>query len=599
MGGGSILSPGSNGAPGMGGLLGNDGLVALPGAASVISCVENPAQCIASYVEGDISSAFLNWIGPEGAPVAPLIGQYGWAVISALVLTDSPTIAAQQLQGLFNNTTFLQWVENLTATAAVNQGLPVDLAVNLGNAVAYLIQQSIGEPAVFDALTDLFNGLDYLSAAEYAASYVADWGKYGLEYTEYLGELGLWELCPFDCGPEPTPPSEPSWSTADLVEDLTDGLQEQLLTFFSDGGVQTQIATAVASVFTVVVDGVPASQTPSWWVGGGSSTALADYAGHLGAVSLVGEDNPALEDVAAVISAATAPLLDAVSSTLASTITTVYPTFLADTNVETFLSISAYNMLMSALVNDTPDTVPQDVLDALPGLVGGLFSNVVTSLVGDTSPIPGAVGTFIASMVSGLAGIPAVQTLTNQQVATLVAGMLSESFAAPVSAAVGAMVAGLMADSGFVTDLASVVGEVVPDFFGYSGLAAELAAAASQFGSAMWTDIQANQDWTPAFNALISGLLTNSVVDAAVGSTVSTIVEHLLGDAGVWGALQSALGGLVSAVLDDTDVQNAVIAQVAAMVSSALGGGPLGEQVGPQIGAVVVGLLTDPAIGTE
>ena len=104
-------------------------------------------------------------------------------------------------------------------------------------------------------------------------------------------------------------------------------------------------------------------------------------------------------------------------------------------------------------------------------------------------------------------------------------------------------------------------------------------------------------DLSSVLPEVIADLRSNSVVDAAIESTVTDAIETLFGDTGLWDALQSAVVSLVGNVLGDTSVQDAVGGKVAELVSGLLGGGALGDTVGAQVGAAVVGLITNPFIG--
>ena len=96
---------------------------------------------------------------------------------------------------------------------------------------------------------------------------------------------------------------------------------------------------------------------------------------------------------------------------------------------------------------------------------------------------------------------------------------------------------------------------------------------------------------------VIADLRANSVIDAALDSTVTDAIEGLFAIPVCGLRLQSAVVGLVSEVLGDSSVQDAVSDQVQQLVSSALGRGALGDAVGAQVGAAVVGLMTNSVIG--
>ena len=83
-------------------------------------------------------------------------------------------------------------------------------------------------------------------------------------------------------------------------------------------------------------------------------------------------------------------------------------------------------------------------------------------------------------------------------------------------------------------------------------------------------------DLSSVLPEVIADLRSNSVVDAAIESTVTDAIETLFGDTGLWDALQSAVVSLVGNVLGDTSVQDAVGGKVAELVSGLLGGGALG-----------------------
>ena len=133
------------------------------------------------------------------------------------------------------------------------------------------------------------------------------------------------------------------------------------------------------------------------------------YIGGMVAQMLVGPDDADAGAIADVISTATKPCCSRPGGTIATAVGTAYSNFLDATAVDQFVSVNAYNMVMNMLTGATRWTIPPAVLQQLPALVGTAYSNAVNLLSAATRPSAQSAGTFIGSVLSGLADVSAIK----------------------------------------------------------------------------------------------------------------------------------------------------------------------------------------------
>ena len=152
-----------------------------------------------------------------------------------------------------------------------------------------------------------------------------------------------------------------------------------------------------------------------------------------------------------------------------------------------------------------------------------------------------------------------------------------------------------------------MVGLITNPFIGNGLVSLVDAIAGGLFGSQDVVDAWADAgrlakaalvgDLSSVLPEVIADLRSNSVVDAAIESTVTDAIETLFGDTGLWDALQSAVVSLVGNVLGDTSVQDAVGGKGRGVGVGSARWWALGTPSVPQVSAAVVGLITNPFIG--
>ena len=113
-----------------------------------------------------------------------------------------------------------------------------------------------------------------------------------------------------------------------------------------------------------------------------------------------------------------------------------------------------------------------------------------------------------------------------------------------VGAQVGAAVVGLITNPFIGNGLVSLVDAIAGGLFGSQDVVDAWADAAGRLAKAALVG-----DLSSVLPEVIADLRSNSVVDAAIESTVTDAIETLFGDTGLWDALQSAVVSLVGNVL--------------------------------------------------
>ncbi len=569
--GASTANPESRGGDGSGGAAGAlfgsagvDGLIAgvpMAAAAEPDPYSGNVIAAVVIAAESLITAALEALIVSESpiplpANMVQLFGNVGYNILLNVVVGYWPGVitALNELvynpSGLYGNAQFLPFVSDTVASfLGPDTGVPAELAETIGNGVAYLLEQTIGNPVVQQGLAySVFTQIPPFTlegVTEWVSLLISEGGKGAIVYL------------------------------------LDNGVLPGLVQFFSSPAVQVQVGTALAGTVNVVLGQItpdfvttPPLQTP----------ALATYAGELIATALLGEGNPGIPDVAALVTGDLAYLLADIANPLSTLVGTTYQNFMLYPGIATFLATTAVNTLLVAL--DEPALPVDSIVVPVEVVVTQATSSFLSS-----SALFGAVGDFITQLTTDLAGDPTVQEFASQTVADTVAALLGgDPFAVSVGIQIGNTVASLMGDSNITGTLTYALVSLLEGMNNPAVSGAIAAAAGGIAGNLVGPDPQPIAE---QIQAAVNRLLQDPAFQTVLDDNVTSVVRTLLSTQGFWNALGNGLSGTVTGLAGDTTAQEYAAQLVAGLVADLLPGSPIADAVGSAAGNAVVQLLAN------
>lgn len=284
-----------------------------------------------------------------------------------------------------------------------------------------------------------------------------------------------------------------------------------------------------------------------------------------------------------------------VSGPLADVIGGLLPTLLSQPGMAAALSSAAGQLAQAFLAGDLNTVIPQVIAvlrgsSAVQQAIGNTLSNIVASLIEGRDLWLG-VGGAVTGLLKALAGEPVVRATIAEQVSQLVTAALGDTPAIKaIGDALGAALSGLLANGAVTAGLADVVGSLFPTVFGQPGISDALSDAAGQLAEGLLagnldTAIQtviAELKANPAvldgllhtiaitLNDLDAKLLSNNVVQQALGSTISTLIVQVAGNADVRTMLGSLLGAPYGAVIAGLLANSVAVNTIASALGSAI-----------------------------
>ncbi|MDY6996934.1 MAG: hypothetical protein SW019_10080 [Actinomycetota bacterium] len=521
-------------------LLGVDPLPAIPVAAATVGSCGLDGVCLAlEEFQSDITNALSTLFAaadPALEDVADLFGAAGFTLISAGMLSDFETVPGT-LQDLATNQDVLASISTLVAGNSALAGLPPALQSTIGDAAAYLVEQSLGNQVVAEALVPVFEAIPFPTDALDVAEYLADLVEDDFSFQQALVDL------------------------------IGTSVQDELGSFFGDPDVQQALGSATADAITVLTG----ATTPSWATPA-STPAVATYLGELVATAVLGDNN---SGVASVVTGSVAGLLSAIGDDLADAAGSAVATFLSQSGVNGALATEVLNSILAGLGGS-----PLSGGGPLAPAVGVALSGAADSLLSNAAVVQG-VGSAIGDLVAGLIEDAAVREWAGTEVAAAVTAALGDiPIAATVGLAVGAAVQELMATPGLGSELGALIASLPSELFDHDGVAEALSEAVDQIAAA----VISGDDPTAAVASALAALRDDAAIETALKATAAAVLADL--DSTVLGsaAVQQALGNMVTALVVNLASDTAVQAFIA-------------EEFGSPVGTALVAALADPAVG--
>ena len=543
---------------------------------SVRSCLQTfkptiTKQIAAAVVKADSST--------EGV-VADKIGAYGFAIIDALMSAAGQSAVAKPIQQMASDPDILNFVAQSVAlkfAGAVVLGVPMPTAVanTIGNAAAYFVQNSFGNPDMIVA-QQFVPFLDALNlpttdgpAIEFALKINTDKAVF------------------------PAVLSSGKKNSARAISQT--GMQTALVSFFGNTAVRDGLGSAAAGAISILLGGV--NPLPSWATPT-SPTAVADYVGQIGATAVLGAGSPDTSALSSTIGGAVSGLFSAVGNTVATQAGTAFEFLLSEGSVGgqppvgTTLATWMTNGFVKYLGGD-PQSGPVALLPTLAPAAGVAVTGFVNSLLA-TPSVPPALGAFINQLIPGMLANPGVQQVLSEQAAKSVAGLFNnDALGQALGAQVGAAVANLVAVPAVENALTALVNSLLGDILASPQAVTALANAAGEW---VTVDLAGGPGQSDAKKAIIAGLRKNSAIGTAVSQAVSSGVTALFNNADVVTAVNNAAVSLITASLADPAVQQGLGTLVSSDVAKLFKNSALGNAVGAQAGAAVVAFVSNPDI---
>ncbi|EHB56112.1 hypothetical protein MycrhDRAFT_3306 [Mycolicibacterium rhodesiae JS60] len=235
---------------------------------------------------------------------------------------------------------------------------------------------------------------------------------------------------------------------------------------------------------------------------------------------------------------------------------------------------SAQNTAIAAAL-EAGDTAP--LASYLKSVVANSTDEIATFL--STPAFGAALAAGASQAVIDLTSGPAVPTWLGD----LAGGWVSQALGGGAAAeglgnAVGNAVQGLLSNTNAMQGLATVAGAAVTNILGSPGVPAALADFVTQFGSSYL----AGTDWIDALDLAWQGLVSNSAFLSSLAPATGSAVYSLATNAGVVAALGSTVTGLVNNIAGNAAVRALI-----------------GELLGPEYGPTLVSTLADPTSAAQ
>jgi hypothetical protein len=471
---------------------------------------------------------------PASADLAPALAAAGFALLRAGLLGDLGAVPST-IQDLATDTAVLASLSQRLADFGALAGIPAEIRTTLGDAAAYFLEQTLGNPLVAEALTPIFAAIDFPTGSTAVADFLDELLQNGFDVQEVL--VGL-------LGPD---------------------IPAALGGFLADPDVQQALGTATAgavSLLTGVVSDLLADSGIQALIGDQIAAVLAVATG----------DESLAADLAAALSDSVLGLLanSAIGEGLAAVAGSVLPGFLGQPGVPAALAQIAGETLNALLAGGDPAGVLRAALEAFesdPEVAAALNATLVAAIdtLGSTvfgdAGVQQAVGESVAALLAGFAGEPAVQAL--------IGDLLGSGF--------GPTVVGLLADPEFGAATAGLLGAAVTDLLGYPGVSVALTDTLEQIASA----VIAGSDPAAALQDALQSLASAPAVLAAVDAVLPAYLDSILDN----GAIRDGIGEVAQQVVTDLLRNSGILSP------------EMSAAAGQVVEVAVISLLANPAFG--
>lgn len=574
---------------------------------------------------------------PASADLAPAIAAAGFALLRAGLVGDLGTVPGT-IAGLATDATVLANFSARVADLGTLIGLPEGVPSLLGDAVAYLIENSFGDPVVAQALTPVFEAISFPAGSAAVIEYLNDVVQNGFDlqsaFGDFFGPDVPAALAAFLADAEVQQAF--GGALAGAVGILADAALEAIA---ADGGIVGTALTGLLSAIQGDLASAAGSALMEFLSQPGIDDALASGAVEAILAAIGGGAAP---DMGSVLDAAGGALIGALGSLLTEggvaealsvAVADLVGGFAADADVQALIG-EQIAMLLSSVVGDASvaadvgaavsdallgllvDSAVGEGLGALAGsLISGLLSQdaieatliqvggeLLTAVMSGTDPAdavsaawealqadPGVSAALAETLAAALDtlgttvfGNAGVQEALGSTVATLLTGLADDTSVQAVigdllGSDFGPTVVGLLADPSFGTATAGLLGSAVTDLLGYPGVSAALTDTLEQALAA----ILAGGDPAAALSDSVQALAANPVLQAA---------------------LDAVLPGYLDSILDNDDIREGVgvIAQQVVtdlLRNNGFGNFGLASAAGQVAEAATVSLLANPAFG--
>ena len=507
---------------------------------------------------------------PGSADLAPALAAAGFAVLRAGLLGDLSAVPVT-IEDLATDTAVLASLSERLADISALGGLPAEIGAGLGDAVAYLLEQTFGNPVVAEALTPVFAAIEFPTGSVAVAEYLTDILENGFDVQAIL--VGL-------LGPD---------------------VPVALSGFLADPDVQQALGTATVGAVTVlaeaVLDQIGADGVIGTAVSGLLSVIQGDIADTVGSALVTFLNQPGIDDavatgvVEAILSAVTSgadpaetlqavfgalqanpAVIAAVDATLAGALDTLGETVFGSTGVQQALGATVATLLTGLADDPAVQAVIGDLLGTSfgPTVIGlltdpsfgaataGLLGSALTDVLnypGVGAALTGALGEVVAA---ALAGTDPAAALENSLQALASDAVVRAALETVLPEYLDALL-----DNGDVRDgIGEVARGAVTELLQDSGIGDPgLAATVGQVAEVATISLLTN----PAFGGLITDLAADVVGGTPVAEVADVVVRAALGDPALQGALGAAVGQGIGSLLGDNLI-GAVVGQVAGAV---------------------------------
>ena len=574
---------------------------------------------------------------PASADLAPAIAAAGFALLRAGLIGDLGTVPGT-IAGLATDAAVLASFSERIADLGALVGLPDGVPTLLGDAVAYLIANSFGNPVVAQALTPVFEAISFPTGSTAVIEYLNDLLQNGFDPQSALGDL---------LGPDVPTSLAAFLAAAEVQQAFGDALagavgilaDAALEAIAADGGIVGTALTGLLSAIQGDLASAAGSALMEFLSQPGIDDALASGAVEAILAAISGVQAP---DMGSVFDAAGAALIGALGSLLTDggvaealsvAVADLVGGFAADADVQALIG-EQITALLTSVVGDASVAadIGAGVSDALLGLLvdsavgeglGALAGSLISGLLGQdgieatliqvggelltavmsgTDPAdavsaawealqadPGVSAALAQTLAAALDtlgttvfGNAAVQEALGSTVAALLTGLADDSAVQAMigdllGSGFGPTVVGLLADPAFGAATAGLLGSAVTDLLGYPGVSAALTDALEQALAA----ILAGGDPAAALSDSVQALAANPVLQAALDEVLPGYLDSIL----VNDDIREGVGAIAQQVVTDLLTSSGVVNP-----GMATAAGQLAE-------AATVSLLANPAFG--
>jgi len=456
---------------------------------------------------------------PGSAGLAPAVAAAGFAVLRAGLLGDL-SAAPATIEDLATNTAVLVALSDRLADLGVLGDLPAGIRTGIGDAAAYLLEQTFGNPIVAAALAPVFSAVDFPSGSVAVAEYLNDILENGFDIEAML--IGL-------VGPD---------------------VPVALSAFLGDPAVQQAFGTAAAGTVSilagVVLDEVGSEGVIGTAVSGLLSVIQGDVADVIGSALVNFLNQPGIDD--AVATGLVEAILAAVTSG-------------SD-------PAEALQVALAALQSNPA------VVEAVDATLAGALNTLGTALFGNTEAQQ-ALGATVATLLTGLADDPAVQTV--------IADLLGDGF--------GPTVVDLLSDPSFGAATAGLLGSAVTDVLGYPGVGTAITTVLGQVAVAILN----GADPTAALEDSLQSLAVDPAVQAALDAVLPAYLDTILDNGEIRDGIGEVARELVTELLRDSGIGDLGLAETVGQVAEV---GTISLLANPAFGGLLTDLADDVLGGT-